>query len=607
VKSIRYIKQALGQVAPWVFPFLQWWPNVNKKTLKADAIAGLTGGIIVLPQGVAFAMIAGLPPIYGLYTAMVTPVIAALFGSSWHLISGPTTTISLVVFASLKGLAVPGSPEYIDMVLVLTFLAGAFQLGMGLARFGSLVNFVSHSVVIAFTAGAALLIMSSQLKYILGLTMPHGLSFQDTLVFLVKNFTTFNPWVLLVALITLVVALTIKRFWPRFPNLLSGMIVASTAAYFIGASDKGIALIGEMQGGFPPFRIPKLSMDNMDQLGSSALAIALLGLLEAVAIGRAIAVKTGQKIDANQEFIGQGLSNVVGSFFSAFAGTGSFTRSGVNHVSGAQTPISAIFAALILFVIVLFVGPLAAYLPIATMGAVILIVAYNLVDFKEIKRIILCSKSETTVLIATLSGTLFFDLEFAIFIGVFLSLFFYLRRTSKPHIALMAPNQGDSRHHFINIVRDTEVKECPQLHIVRIDGSLFFGAIDHIDSFFVDLREHEAKHVLLLAEGINFVDLAGAEWLANESVRWRKRGGDLYIANLKIIAQDILQRSGIKDSIGQDHFFSNKKEALAFIYGRLDKDICRACKNRIFWECKSDPTINEGIEGVAKSATQSVH
>lgn len=594
-------------MAPWVFPFLQWWPNVNKKTLKADAIAGLTGGIIVLPQGVAFAMIAGLPPIYGLYTAMVTPVIAALFGSSWHLISGPTTTISLVVFASLKGLAVPGSPEYIDMVLVLTFLAGAFQLGMGLARFGSLVNFVSHSVVIAFTAGAALLIMSSQLKYILGLTMPHGLSFQDTLVFLAKNFTTFNPWVLLVALITLVVALTIKRFWPRFPNLLSGMIVASTAAYFLGASDKGIALIGEMQGGFPPFRIPKLSMENMDQLGSSALAIALLGLLEAVAIGRAIAVKTGQKIDANQEFIGQGLSNVVGSFFSAFAGTGSFTRSGVNHVSGAQTPISAIFAALILFVIVLFVGPLAAYLPIATMGAVILIVAYNLVDFKEIKRVILCSKSETTVLIATLSGTLFFDLEFAIFIGVFLSLFFYLRRTSKPHIALMAPNQGDSRHHFINIVRDSDIKECPQLHIVRIDGSLFFGAIDHIDSFFVDLREHDARHVLLLAEGINFVDLAGAEWLANESVRWRKRGGDLYVANLKIVAQDILQRSGIKDSIGQDHFFSNKKEALTFIYGRLDKNICRTCKNRIFWECKSDPSINEGIEGVAKSATQSVH
>ena len=176
-----------------LFPFLQWWPMVNRETLKSDLIAGLTGAVIVLPQGVAFAMIAGMPPIYGLYTAMITPIVAALFGSSWHLISGPTTAISLVIFATLQGYAEPTSPEFIQLALVLTFLAGVFQFGMGLVRFGTLVNFVSHSVVVGFTAGAALLIGASQLKHVLGLTMPRGLAFHETLTEIVNQFTSINP------------------------------------------------------------------------------------------------------------------------------------------------------------------------------------------------------------------------------------------------------------------------------------------------------------------------------------------------------------------------------------------------------------------------------
>jgi SulP family sulfate permease len=558
-------------------------------------LAGLTGGVIVLPQGVAFAMIAGLPPIYGLYTAMVTPVIAALFGSSWHLISGPTTTISLVVFATLKGMAVPGTPEYIEMALILTLLAGAFQLGMGLARFGSLVNFVSHSVVVAFTAGVALLIAVGQLKYILGVSVPDGLAFNETVAFIARNFYAVNPWPLIVAMFTIAVALLIKYIWPRWPNFFTAMILASVLAYFLDADARGIALLGEMKGGFPPFHIPNVSVYDLERLGTGALAVALLGLLEAVAIGRSVALKTGQKIDSNQEFIGQGLSNMVGSIFSSYAGTGSFTRSGINHAAGARTPMAAVFAALILFLIVLFVAPLTAYLPVATMGGVILIVAYNLLDVKEIKKILRCSKGEATVLIVTLMGTLFFDLEFAIFAGVFLSLFFYLRRTSKPNIAVMAPSQEGSRHHFINIVRQPGLKECPQLRIVRIDGPLFFGAIDHVDHFFSDLRESEVKNVLIMADGINYVDLAGAEWLAHEAKRWREQGGDLYMTGLKIIAQSVLRRSGMKDAIGEDHFFPTKKKAIAHIYSHLDVHVCRACTHRIFWECQQDERLSSDL------------
>lgn len=564
---------------------------VNRRTLRADLAAGITGGIIVLPQGVAFAMIAGLPPIYGLYTAMVTPIIAGLFGSSWHLISGPTTAISLVIFASLRGLAEPGSPEFIELALVLTFLAGAFQLGMGLARFGNLVNFVSHSVVVAFTAGAALLIAVSQLGHILGVPIPRGMAFHETIAHLISHAHLINGWVFLVAAVTLSLAVFIKRTWPRWPHFFTSMIVASVLTYFLGAAERGIPLVGEMPASLPSFRLPALSLGNMEKLGSSAFAVALLGLMEAVAIARSVAVKTGQRLDSNQEFIGQGLSNVVGSFFSSYAASGSFTRTGVNHVAGAQTPMAAVFAALFLMLLVLFVAPLAAFLPIAAMGGVILFVAYNLVDVKEIRKIIQSSKGETTVLIATFIGTLFFDLELAIYVGVFLSLFFYLRRTSKPHIAVMAPNQEDSRHHFLNIVRQEGMKECPQLKVVRIDGSLFFGAIDHIDQYFSDLRDSGIRNVLILAEGINYVDLAGAEWLAQESQRWRSAGGDLYVTGLKIIAQGVLVRSGIKQQIGTDHFFSTKKAALAFIYARLDRQACAACQQRIFWECQKDSAL----------------
>lgn len=574
-----------------IFPFLQWWPMVTKETVKADAMAALTGAIIVLPQGVAFAMIAGLPPIYGLYTAMIPPIIAALFGSSWHLISGPTTTISLIVFATLSIYAEPGTYQYIQLAIVLAFIAGAFRLLMGLARFGTLVNFVSSSVVIGFTTGAALLIGISQLKHVLGLTMPNGLAFHETVGYILNHFSQINPWIFLIAMIAALVALILKRWVRKLPPFFTAMVLASIVTYFLGASSKGISLVGEMPSHLPPFGIPELSLANITKLGSSGFAIALLGLIEATAIGRSIAIRSQQRLDSNQEFIGQGLAYMVGSFFSSYPGSGSFTRSGVNYEAGAKTPMAAILASIFLVLIVLFIAPFSAYLPIAAMGGVILVVAYNLINFREIKKVIRASGSEATVLIATFLATLFFELEFAIYIGIFLSLFFYLRRTSKPHIAIMAPNQKDARHHFINIERVEGVLECPQLKVVRIDGSLFYGAIDHIEGFFSELREVGIKRVLLLADGINFIDLAGAEWLQHEAERLRSLGGDIYITGLKIIAQDVLWKSGIKDEIGADHFFTTKKLALASIYQKLDPAICERCTARIFWECQQDERL----------------
>jgi len=428
------------------FPFLSWFKLVTKDTIKADMIAGITGAVIVLPQGVAFATIAGLPPEYGLYTAMVTPIIAALFGSSYHLVSGPTTAISIVIFAAVSHHAVPGTPEFISTALTLTFLAGVYQFAFGIARLGSLVNFVSHTVIIGFTAGAAILIVTSQMKHILGISIPQGESFLHTWLNIFDGIGGANFFLLLIAVATLLTALTVKLWFPKIPNLLIGMVVGSVLAFYLKDTVHGIKLIGEIPGQLPPLSSPDFSFETIKALAPEAFAVALLGLIEAVSISRAVATKSSQRINSNQEFIGQGMSNMFGSFFSSYAGSGSFTRSGINYEAGAKTPMSAIFAAIFLLLILLLVAPLTAYLPVAAMGGVILLVAYNLIDFHHIKSIIRNSKSEAAILIVTFVSTLFLELEFAIYMGVLLSLVFFLQRTSTPEIPTLSIDVDDKTH-----------------------------------------------------------------------------------------------------------------------------------------------------------------
>ncbi len=559
---------------------------VNRQTLKSDLLAGLTGAIVVLPQGVAFAMIAGMPPVYGLYTAIVVPIVAALFGSSWHLISGPTTAISLVVFSAVGNMAEPGSPEFVRLALVLTFLAGAFQLGLGLARLGIVSNFVSHTVVLGFTAGAALLIATSQIKHVLGIALPQGEGFLDTWRHIIAGIPETNIFVLIVGGSTLFLAVLMRKISSKLPHLLIAMVLGSVVALLLGGEEKGIRFVEEIPAKLPPFGIPELTIGNIRNLATSGFAVALLGLIEAVAIGRSIATKTHQRIDGNQEFIGQGLSNLIGSLFSSYAGSGSFTRSGVNYAAGAQTPMSAIFAALILAVFLLLVAPLAAYLPMPAMGGVILLVAYNLIDFHHIKGVFKASWRELVVLLVTFFSTLFLELELAIYLGVFLSLVFYLQRTARPHLAILAPNPDDPNRHFTNIARKT-LTECPQLKIVRIDGSLYYGAVDHVAGFLQEVSEnHPQSHLLIIANGVNFIDITGAEFLVHEAKRWRRMGGGMYIAGLKIIAQDVLEAGDYKQEIGPENFFTTKNEAVAAIFKRLDTGVCAQCKARIFLECQ---------------------
>ena len=570
-----------------IFPFIVWFRLTTLETIKADFFAGLTGAIIVLPQSVAFATIAGMPPEYGLYTAMVVPIIAALFGSSFHLVSGPTTAISIVVFAAVSKYAEPGTEEFVSLALTLTFLAGVYQLVFGLAKFGLLINFVSHNVVIGFTAGAALLIASSQIPYIVGIDIARGEDFIHTWFDIYWGVGEFNIYLLIVGLGTLMSAILVKILRPKYPNLLIGMLVGGVLAFYLSELTDTIKTVGAMPAYFPPLSTPDFSLNSLKELAPEAFAIALLGLIEASSIGRSIATKSNQRIDANQEFVGQGASNIVGSFLSSYASSGSFTRSGVNFEAGARTPLSAILAALFLIVIVLLVAPLIAYLPLAAMAGIILLVAYNLVDFKNIRKTFKYSKSESVIFTATFLATLLFELEFAIYLGVLLSLMLFIAKTSTPDVHTLAfatpPGEGDRR---LQSIRKAPLVQCPQLKIIRIDMSIYFGSINHIQKQLSRIVDNQRiYHILIVASGVNFIDLAGIEALLNENKRLKAQNGSLYFVAVKSTAFEFMEKVNFVNEIGRENFFDTKSEAIKVLYDRLDKSKCEKCQALVFNEC----------------------
>ena len=571
-----------------VFPFLKWRGLITRDTLRADAMAGLVGAAIVVPQGVAFATLAGMPPQYGLYAAMVPAVVAALFGSSWHLVSGPTNVISIMLFASLSPVAAPGSEEYIRLALTLTFLTGVMQLAMGLARMGVLVNFISHTVIIGFMAGAACLIVAAQLPNFFGIDIARGASFPQTLREFVLSLDDINPYVMAVGAVTLLTGIAARRQFPRVPYMILAMVAGTVLALVLdlifGAETTRIATLGTLPAALPAISVPDLSPNALKNTLPVALAVTILGLTEAVTIARSLAIRTGQRIDANQEFIGQGLSNLCGSFFSAYASSGSFNRSGANLEAGARTPLAAVFSAALLVLILFAVAPLVGLLPLAVVGGVLFMVAYGLFDLHHMRNILRTSPQETVVMLATFLAAVFADLEFSILAGVLLSLMLYLTRTSRPLVLDVKPDPAPGSYHY---TADSGLPDCPQIKMVRINGSIFFGAIDHVQRQLedIDALNPRQKHVLIVASGINFIDIAGAEMLAREARRRRKMGGALYFYRLKDAPRALLVKGGYMEDVGRENIFPVKTRAIAAIYPKLDSEICRHCRCRIFHEC----------------------
>lgn len=571
-------------------------------------MAAITGAIVVLPQGVAFATIAGMPPQYGLYAAMIPAVIAALFGSSRQLVSGPTTAASIVLFSSLSVLADPGSADYVAYALTLTFMVGVIELAMGIARLGALVNFISHSVIVGFTAGAAVLIAASQLGNFFGMDMPRGLHLTEKLLYFGEHIGDIHPYATTVGFATLIAGIIFRRRFPRIPYMIAAMVAGSAVSLlishflYVGGPAPGIHVVGALPATLPPLSSPDLNLNIIKELAPAALAVTLFALTEAVSISRSLAARSGELVDGNQEFIGQGLSNIFGSFFSSYVATGSFNRSSVNYAAGAKTPMAAIIAGLLLMIIVLFVAPLLAHLPNAAMAGILFLVAFGIIDFAHIKKIVRASRSDSIVLWATFLSTLFLDLDFAIMLGVFLSLVIYLHRASRPRVRVRVPDPRLPKQRFNT---DPSLTECPQFKMVRIDGPVFFGAVNYVAERLRIIAKHNSsqKHLLIMARTISFIDVAGAEMLAHEASLRRKAGGQLYFHQLHESARELLERGGYLEDVGTENIFFTKGEAISEIFQRLDRGICVRCDKRIFNECRAVPKVEIDVDESTQEVT----
>ncbi|MCY1271221.1 C4-dicarboxylic acid transporter DauA [compost metagenome] len=498
-----------------LLPFLDWLPGLSPRAVGKDAWVGLSGAVLALPQSMAYALIAGLPAEYGLYAAMLPVMVASLWGSSRHLIGGPTAAISVVLLAAVAPLASPGSGEYVQLVLLLTFVAGLFQWLLGMLRFGVLVNFVSHSVVLGFTFGAALVIAIGQLPYLLGIESGGQGTVLESAWALLQRLADFDRASLAVGLVSLLLSLLVRWLRPRWPALLIGLLGASLLVWALPAVFADVARVQAFSSALPPFSPLPLDLDATLQLLPAAVACGMLGLVTSLSIARSLAARSGQTLDANQEVRAQGLSNLIGPWFSGTLSAGSFTRSGLNLDAGASSPMAGVFSALWVAVLAVAGSDLITHIPLPAMAGGILLIAWGLVDRPAIRALWKGSRAEFLVMALTAMATLLLPLQSAIYAGVLASLFFYLKRTSRPQV-----------QHWENAEEE----------VLRVEGSIFFGACDYLQRL---MQRSQGQRLVLDAHHVNFIDFAGARMLHQEARRLAGEGRRLVLrhARPQVIAE----------------------------------------------------------------------
>ena len=581
---------------PLTHVFGPWVRRVDKLTLRADLTAGVLGALLVLPQGFAFATLAGLPPEYGLYTAIVPCIVAALFGSSLHVVSGPTNANSLALFATLAPLAAVGSPAYIQLALAVTVLVGLMQWLIGVLRLGSLANFISPAALRGFMTGAAALIVVHSLPDLLGLRAPDQHGTGGLFLHIGRELQALRPGALLVGMSTLAAVLLLRRMGPRWPAMLIALAAGTALAALLNRFSPwpqwgAVAVVGAIPPIVPRFRWPGVELASLPELLSIAFALTIVALGQSISIAKAVAARSGQAIDANREFRGQGLSNIVGGFFSSYISCGSLNRSMPNLEAGARTPLAAVFAALWLLLLIAFTSPLLALIPLPAIAGLLLVIAWSLFDIPGWRRLWCHSRQDFGIALVTGLATMTIRIEMAILLGTILSLVTYLYRTSRPFVRVMGFDSTERDRPFVARADvPAPLSECPQLKMIRMEGEVYFGAVPHVADQLRDLRAEPAKQLLVMAKSMNFIDVAAAELWRDELSQRRAAGGDLYFHRPRPPVLALWQRVGFHAELGADHVFANKRIAIATIFDKLDRGICATCTVRVFEECKTLPT-----------------
>ena len=549
-----------------LIPILEWLPNYNTSLLKVDLFAGITVGIILIPQGIAYALIAGLPPIYGLYCALVPQVMYAIFGSSRQVAIGPVAMDSLIVATGVSTLALVGTESYISIAILLALMVGTIQLIMGIFNLGFIVNFLSKPVITGFTSAVALIIGFNQFRNLLGLDFAQSDQIQIILQGIWFELGNFNYHTTIIGLISMIIIIIARRINKKIPNALIVVILGVLLMKYFGNIFINVSIVKDIPSGLPKFGIPEFDLDLIRNLLPIALTLVMVGYLETISIGKSLEAKQDEyRIRPNQELIALGISNMVGSLFKAYPSASSFSRSAINYESGAKTGMAALISVVMVLITLLFLMPLFYYLPKTVLSAIIIVAVFGLVNFKEANFLWKANQLDFCLMLATFIATLFLGIEFGITIGVGLSLIVLIFRTSRPYVVELGkvPNSNfyKNKERFEEVILDKDVL------VFRFDAQLFYANASYFRDRLEQMMDNKGsalKLIVLDAESINRVDSTGVEMLKERILFCQKKGIIFYLAGVKGPVRDDLFRSGILEIISLNHFFMRANQAVRF-------------------------------------------
>lgn len=546
----------------------QWLPRYSTKYLGSDISAGLTVGVMLIPQGMAYAMIAGLPPVYGLYAALVPQLVYALMGTSRQLSVGPVAMDSLLVASGLGALSLSGIEEYIQMAIFLAFFMGILQVVLGLLRFGFIVNFLAKPVISGFTSAAAIIIGMSQLKYVLGTSIPRSNKIQQLVVYVWESIDHIHLLTFTICLAAIVAIKLSKKYFPKFPAALGVTLVGILASYFFRWEELGVAIVQEIPKGFPSFQLPQIESNRIQQLFPIAATLALIAFMEAISVAKAIEEKRKEKtVQANQELIALGFSNIIGALFQAYPSTGGFSRTAVNEQAGAQSQISSIISALIVGGALLFFTSFFYYLPTAILAAVILVAVSSLIDLSYPVQLYKTRKDEFLLWLFTALITLTIGITEGIIAGVFVALIFVIYRSSVPHIAILGRIKNTTYYRNINRFKD-EIEDPDGIVIFRFDSHLFFGNQEYFKSSLweeIHRKKIPPQGVLINLESVNHIDSTALFMLNDLIENLQKQKIRVALAGAIGPVRDLMTQSLLRKQLGKEAFFENTHTAYLWL------------------------------------------
>ena len=540
----------------WI-PAFEWIPNYKKGDLSGDMQAGLIVAIMLIPQGMAYAMLAGLPPVIGLYASTIPLFIYALFGTSRQLAVGPVAMVSLLVLSGVSLLAEPGSPEYISLVLLLMLMIGLIQFLMGVLKLGFLVNFISHAVISGFTSAAAIIIGLSQLKHLLGVKLEADKDVFKILFEAINRVSEINPTTFAIGILSIITLVLLKKVMPKIPAPLVVVVSTILVVYFLQLERVGVKIVGEVPSGLPTFSLPMFSIESVIALLPIAITISLIGFMESIAMAKAIAAKEKYKVVPNKELVGLGLANMAGSFFSAYPVTGGFSRSAVNYQSGARTPLATIISASLIVLTLLFFTDLFYFLPNAVLAAIIMVAVYSLIDFKEAKHLFQVRALDGWTWVVTFAGTLILGIEEGILVGIAFSLVLFIGRSAYPHVAELGLLEKDKVYR--NIIRYPDAKVNEKVLLYRVDASLYFANMSYLEDQLIQRigDQPKLKWVVLDFSGVNSIDAVAIHALEEIMDSYEKAGVTFILASVKGPVRDILKKAHWDDKYkGKYEFLS---------------------------------------------------